>query len=643
MSATDGGCVLTNIGDVLCWGILSSSSSKKSWIDDGATLISAGSRHACSYHPPTIVHDGYVRCFGQNILGSLGPSTTLNLPTRFGGLNISDISTGRDNSCVVLENGSLYCWGSSEGICSSLGSGYSIPISELQLPVGYLAEEVYQSRNSIYLKTDSGQYLSCGYYDGHGSTPNSPSTAFGELNLLSKQRLMFENNAEGTFMILDSSGNQVNLSGYTIDVQLPYGLSVNSTTFEIEGSAKYLTTNTNWQVDIYNATHHWTLDFELEIIQDTDGDQIPNSEDEDDDNDGFPDTLDSCTLQSGTSLIDSIGCPDNDGDGWSNNGDSFPNDASQYSDIDGDGYGDNATGTRADDCINDYGDSNRNGTFGCPDDDYDGWANIDDLFPYDSSQWLDFDGDGFGDQLLGTEGDYCPLQHGNSTIDKYGCLDFDGDGYSNDGDDFILNPTQYEDSDGDGYGNNQSTGATQSDAFPSDGSQWADSDGDGYGDNQFGNQGDHFPNDPTRWQDSDLDGFDDNEDAFPYDPTQNLDSDSDGYGDNQSGNAPDIFPTDPNEWFDTDMDGVGDNSDVFPYDPSQTNDTDGDGYGDNPSGTAGDQFPNDPNDWFDSDLDGYGDNSDIFPSNPTQWNDTDGDGYGDEIDGLMEMLTQPTL
>ena len=309
------------------------------------------------------------------------------------------------------------------------------------------------------------------------------------------------------------------------------------------------------QVDIYNATHHWTLDFELEIIQDTDGDQIPNSEDEDDDNDGFPDTLDSCTLQSGTSLIDSIGCPDNDGDGWSNNGDSFPNDASQYSDIDGDGYGDNATGTRADDCINDYGDSNRNGTFGCPDDDYDGWANIDDLFPYDSSQWLDFDGDGFGDQLLGTEGDYCPLQHGNSTIDKYGCLDFDGDGYSNDGDDFILNPTQYEDSDGDGYGNNQSTGATQSDAFPSDGSQWADSDGDGYGDNQFGNQGDHFPNDPTRWQDSDLDGFDDNEDAFPYDPTQNLDSDSDGYGDNQSGNAPDIFPTDPNEWFDTDMDG----------------------------------------------------------------------------------------
>ena len=75
------------------------------------------------------------------------------------------------------------------------------------------------------------------------------------------------------------------------------------------------------------------MDYELEIIQDTDGDQIPNDGDTDDDNDGFPDTIDGCILQSGTSILDSIGCPDNDGDGWSNNGDSFPNDDSQYSDM----------------------------------------------------------------------------------------------------------------------------------------------------------------------------------------------------------------------------------------------------------------------------------------------------------------------
>ena len=39
-------------------------------------------------------------------------------------------------------------------------------------------------------------------------------------------------------------------------------------------------------------------------------------------------------------------------------------------------------------------------------------------------------------------------------------------------DDFISNPTQYSDVDGDGYGDNQSVGATMSDAFPNDGTQW---------------------------------------------------------------------------------------------------------------------------------------------------------------------------
>ena len=105
--------------------------------------------------------------------------------------------------------------------------------------------------------------------------------------------------------------------------------------------------------------------------------------------------------------------------------------------------------------------------------------------------WLD--GDGYGDELVGYEGDSAQA-NGNSTNDRYGCVDDDGDGWSNAGDDFINNPTQYSDVDGDGYGDNQSVGATMSDAFPNDGTQ-NDTDGDGYGDNPYGNQGDKFPND----------------------------------------------------------------------------------------------------------------------------------------------------
>ena len=42
--------------------------------------------------------------------------------------------------------------------------------------------------------------------------------------------------------------------------------------------------------------------------------------------------------------------------------------------------------------------------------------------------YIDYDGDGFGDELIGYEGDACPSQYGNSTNDRYGCVDDDGDG-----------------------------------------------------------------------------------------------------------------------------------------------------------------------------------------------------------------------
>ena len=49
-------------------------------------------------------------------------------------------------------------------------------------------------------------------------------------------------------------------------------------------------------------------------------------------------------------------------------------------------------------------------------------------------------------------------------------------------DDFPDNPTQWLDTDGDGWGDNNSYGATQVDDFPLIPSQYRDTDGDGYGD-----------------------------------------------------------------------------------------------------------------------------------------------------------------
>ncbi|DAC24267.1 MAG TPA: hypothetical protein HA330_06885, partial [Candidatus Thalassarchaeaceae archaeon] len=65
-------------------------------------------------------------------------------------------------------------------------------------------------------------------------------------------------------------------------------------------------------------------------------------------------------------------------------GDGSPLDSEQWSDMDGDGYGDNdQAGTRYDDCPYTYGLSSENDRFGCVDNDGDGWANEDDDYPFE--------------------------------------------------------------------------------------------------------------------------------------------------------------------------------------------------------------------------------------------------------------------
>jgi hypothetical protein len=88
------------------------------------------------------------------------------------------------------------------------------------------------------------------------------------------------------------------------------------------------------------------------------------------------------------------------------------------------------------------------------DPDGDGFNSDDDKFPYESTQWADTDGDGFGDNSYG----YNPDQ-------------------------FPEDPTEWIDTDNDGYGDNL-------DKFPYDSTQWNDTDEDGYGDNFWGNNAD---------------------------------------------------------------------------------------------------------------------------------------------------------
>lgn len=459
---------------------------------------------------------------------------------------------------------------------------------------------------------------------------------------------------------------------------------------------------------------------------------------DDSDNDGYGDNPapafepDACVAVAGTSTEDRFGCPDADGDGWSDDGDeypadplqwadsdsdgygdnyyfdlngaqlhmnqsgdAFPNDVTQWNDTDGDGYGDNYVNAswdnfrgenwpgllvsvannidtfpldrtqwadtdgdwvgdeqmsdRADGCPTLWGDSQLD-RLGCPDTDGDGWSDPDagwpattdcygaDAFPDDPTQWCDEDNDGFGSNQSGNNADECPNQAGTSSVDRIGCADWDDDGYSNAGDPFPNDGTQWADRDGDNRGDNPN--GTNPDAFPDDSSQWVDADDDGYGDNPGGFNGDAFPNDGAQWEDTDGDGFGDN---F-------VDSDGDGISEGNS----DVCPTvsgnslDPTTrgCTDTDQDGFVDPVDVFPSDPFQWADADGDGWGDNTAVPSGDDCvdvfgksdKNNRHGCPDADFDGWADVDDVFPYDTLQWKDTDGDGWGDNYDYFNETI-----
>ena len=289
---------------------------------------------------------------------------------------------------------------------------------------------------------------------------------------------------------------------------------------------------------------------------DSDVDGIGNNQDSDDDNDGLSDLAE---IDLGTDPLN----PDTDGDGVIDPMDALPMDPTEQSDFDGDGIGDNLD----------------------PDDDNDGSPDVNDLFPFDPKEFGDLDGDGIGDNSdPDIDGD--GLYNAEETALGTNLLvpDTDGDGMLDSLDAFPLDPSEWLDTDGDGFGNNtdldddndgisdiveQALGTNPLladtdgdgvidglDAFPLDPSESLDADGDGIGD---------FT-DP----DDDNDGVPDLLDLFPYDGTESADIDADGIGDNAdtdddndgSPDGVDLFPLDPSEWMDSDSDGTGDNADT---------------------------------------------------------------------------------
>ena len=314
---------------------------------------------------------------------------------------------------------------------------------------------------------------------------------------------------------------------------------------------------------------------------------IPQDEAIDTDGDGYSDEDE---IAAGSDPLDASSTPmtvDSDGDGFTDVEEraagSDENDAGETPlnlDSDGDGYT-NVTENAAD--SDPYNAAKTPINF-----DGDSCVNIEDVFPRDASECLDFDNDTIGDNAD---------------------LDDDNDGFSDveeaaaGSDPFDANETPLNlDSDGDGFTNLVEI-AAGSDPFDANSvPDTTDSDGDGYTDTVELAAG----SDP----------------ADAASTPVNFDGDS-------CPNATDAFPTDATECSDFDNDGLGDNADQ---------DDDGDGYNDDVEIAAGSDPLNasETPDNLDSDGDGFSNvvevaaGSDPYDASETPINlDSDGDGYTD--------------
>jgi hypothetical protein len=274
-------------------------------------------------------------------------------------------------------------------------------------------------------------------------------------------------------------------------------------------SIVYLTDSDNSETDIFEfVVNDGLLDSDvaqiaINILSDSDGDQVPDRDD------AFPNNAAESVDTDGDGIGNNAD-DDDDNDGVSDLLDTFPLiSLNGLRDTDGDGIPDS--------CANDCRDI---GMTADQDDDNDGVSDENDAFPLNFSESLDSDSDGIGNNV-DTDDDGDGVIDSNDAyplISLNGLTDTDLDGRPNDCDAACLDAgmTADTDDDGDGVSDND-------DAFPLDSSETADTDLDGVGDNS-----DLFPNDALYSIDSDSDGMPDEwETRYGLNPNDASDAASD--------------------------------------------------------------------------------------------------------------------
>jgi alpha-tubulin suppressor-like RCC1 family protein len=139
-------CALLDDGTVRCWGANDTGQlgtppndvanpTPQPPVDLGAgrfaTAIAGGREHVCA-----LLDNGDVRCWGKNSSGQIGNGPTVAL-----GRDAVAISGGWEHTCAVLDDGTVRCWGSNNArqLGSPNGEGTTTSFPNPQPPVDVLA------------------------------------------------------------------------------------------------------------------------------------------------------------------------------------------------------------------------------------------------------------------------------------------------------------------------------------------------------------------------------------------------------------------------------------------------------------------------------------------------------------------------
>ncbi|MEC7273374.1 MAG: hypothetical protein VXV85_06985, partial [Candidatus Thermoplasmatota archaeon] len=260
-------CGILDNGSLMCWGEddfgqLGDNSYKVDesspvLIDVGAgrsvIAVSGGNHHTC-----VVLDNGSMKCWGRSWFGALGngatsgdvttpPSATVDLGL---GRTAVAVSAGGAHTCAILDDGSVKCWGSNNN--GQLGLGNTAmqttpPTNPIDLGIGRTAVAIAAGNEFTCATLDNGS-LMCWGDDFHQQLGNGASTSYQDDPIFVGGGHTWDNSTG----LSSGSGSFNTLTGNVEGAEVLVGLAMTDITFEYIGPTTYGNYST-WQATNINS------------------------------------------------------------------------------------------------------------------------------------------------------------------------------------------------------------------------------------------------------------------------------------------------------------------------------------------------------------------------------------------------------